>query len=80
MSTTQSYTVTARGFGGDKLQVLLDGRSVYTPLTSTVFWDVFDAFFDDIARIEVIRGPGATVWGDRMEVAPGDLAAPRTGR
>ena len=58
-----AYTVTARGFGGDKLQVLLDGRSVYTPLTSTVFWDVFDTHLEDVARIEVIRGPGATVWG-----------------
>ena len=62
-SNAQSYTVTSRGFGGDKLQVLLDGRSVYTPLTSTVFWDVFDTNLEDIARIEVIRGPGATVWG-----------------
>jgi iron complex outermembrane recepter protein len=62
-TNAQNYTVTARGFGGDKLQVLLDGRSVYTPLTSTVFWDVLDTYFEDIARIEVIRGPGATVWG-----------------
>lgn len=62
-SNAQNYTVTSRGFGGDKLQVLLDGRSVYTPLTSTVFWDVFDTNLEDIARIEVIRGPGATVWG-----------------
>lgn len=62
-SNAQSYTVTARGFGGDKLQVLLDDRSVYTPLTSTVFWDVFDTYVDDIARIEVIRGPGASVYG-----------------
>jgi iron complex outermembrane receptor protein len=62
-SNAQSYTVTARGFGGDKLQVLLDDRSVYTPLTSTVFWDVFDTYLDDIARIEVIRGPGAAVYG-----------------
>lgn len=62
-SNAQNYTVTARGFGGDKLQVLLDGRSVYTPLTSAVFWDLFDTNLEDIARIEVIRGPGATVWG-----------------
>jgi iron complex outermembrane recepter protein len=62
-TNAQSYTVTARGFGADKLQVLLDGRSVYTPLSSTVFWDVFDTNLEDIARIEVIRGPGATVWG-----------------
>lgn len=62
-TNAQSYTVTARGFGGDKLQVLLDDRSVYTPLTSTVFWDVFDTYVEDIARIEVIRGPGASVYG-----------------
>ena len=62
-SNAQSYTVTARGFGADKLQVLLDDRSVYAPLTSTTFWDVFDTYIDDIARIEVIRGPGASVYG-----------------
>lgn len=59
----QDYTVTSRGFGGDKLQVLVDGRSAYSPLQSEVFWDVLDTYFEDIARIEVIRGPGATVWG-----------------
>lgn len=58
-----SHTITARGFSGDKLEVLLDGRSVYTPLTSTVFWDVLDTYLGDIERIEVIRGPGATLWG-----------------
>jgi iron complex outermembrane recepter protein len=62
-TNAQSYTVTIRGLGGDKLEVLMDGRSVYTPLTSTVFWDVLDTFLPDIERIEVIRGPGATLWG-----------------
>jgi iron complex outermembrane receptor protein len=62
-TNAQSYTVTVRGLGGDKLEVLMDGRSVYTPLTSTVFWDVLDTFLPDIERIEVIRGPGATLWG-----------------
>lgn len=60
-----TYSISARGFqnSGDKLQVLVDGRSVYTPLTSAVFWDVLDTFIPDIERIEVIRGPGATLWG-----------------
>ena len=60
------WAVTSRGFSGafaNKLLVLLDGRSVYTPLYSGVFWDVQDVVLDDIDRIEVIRGPGATLWG-----------------
>jgi iron complex outermembrane recepter protein len=61
-----TWSVTARGFTNqyaNKLLVLIDGRSVYTPLYSGVFWDVQDLPLENIERIEVIRGPGATLWG-----------------
>jgi iron complex outermembrane receptor protein len=61
-----SYAITARGFNSstaNKLLVLIDGRSVYTPLFSGVFWDMQDVVPDDIDRIEVISGPGGTLWG-----------------
>ena len=60
------WAVSSRGFNGrlaNKLLVLMDGRSVYTPLYSGVFWDLQDTVLDDVERIEVIRGPGATLWG-----------------
>src|SRR5690606_32402973 len=56
----------ARGFNnavGNKLLVLIDGRTVYTPLFSGVFWDQQDVLLADVDRIEVISGPGATLWG-----------------
>jgi iron complex outermembrane receptor protein len=60
------WAVTSRGFNGryaNKLLVLIDGRSIYTPIFSGVYWDMCMPLLDDIDRIEVIRGPGASVWG-----------------
>jgi iron complex outermembrane receptor protein len=62
----RNYAVTARGFNSafeNKLLVLIDGRTVYSPLFSGVFWDVQDVVLEDVERIEVISGPGATLWG-----------------
>jgi iron complex outermembrane recepter protein len=60
------YAISARGFNnaiGNKLLVLIDGRTVYSPLFSGVFWDANDVVLEDIDRIEVISGPGGTLWG-----------------
>jgi iron complex outermembrane recepter protein len=60
------WAISSRGFNGryaNKLLVLMDGRTVYTPYFSGVYWDVQDTLLEDIERIEVIRGPGATLWG-----------------
>ncbi len=63
---SRQWAIGARGFNGttaNKLLVLIDGRTIYTPLYSGVFWDVQDVPLQDIDRIEVISGPGATLWG-----------------
>ena len=63
---SSSYAVSARGFNSNlanKLLVLIDGRSVYTSLFGGVYWDMQDVMREDIERIEVISGPGATLWG-----------------
>jgi iron complex outermembrane receptor protein len=60
------WAISARGSNGqfaNKLLVMIDGRSVYTPLFSGVNWDVQDTLLEDIDRIEVVRGPGGTLWG-----------------
>jgi iron complex outermembrane receptor protein len=67
-----NWGITARGFNGepfatntlgDKLLVLIDGRTVYSPLFSGVYWDVQNVMLEDVDRIEVISGPGGTLWG-----------------
>src|SRR5467141_264033 len=63
---SRQWAISARGFNGttaNKLLVLVDGRTVYTPLFSGVFWDVQEVPLADVDRIEVISGPGATLWG-----------------
>src|SRR6202451_4073590 len=61
-----TWAVSARGFNGEfsnELWLMVDGRTVYVPTFGGVFWDVLDMPLDDIERIEVIRGPGGTIWG-----------------
>lgn len=60
------WAITSRGLNylyEEKLLVLIDGRSVYTPLFDGVYWDVQDVVLEDVDRIEVVRGPGGTLWG-----------------
>jgi iron complex outermembrane recepter protein len=63
---SHDWAISARGFNTDsanKLLVLIDGRSIYSPIFSGVFWDAQDYLLEDIDRIEVISGPGGTLWG-----------------
>lgn len=62
----RNYAVTARGFNNpfaNKLLVMIDGRTVYSPLFSGVYWDAQDVVLEDLERIEVVSGPGGTLWG-----------------
>jgi iron complex outermembrane receptor protein len=64
--SSSTWAVSARGFSSitsEKLLVLSDTRSIYTPLFSGVHWDVQDYLLADVERVEVIRGPGAALWG-----------------
>ena len=63
---SSTWAVSARGLNdqfADKLLVIQDGRSIYTPIDAGVYWDTVDYVLPDLDRIEVIRGPGATLWG-----------------
>jgi iron complex outermembrane receptor protein len=69
--SASSYVVASRGFGGNpnaqnfsnKILMLVDGRSVYSPLYSGIYSDALDVMLEDIEKIEVVSGPGATLWG-----------------
>lgn len=70
--SAQDFAITARGFNGlpsaggilaNKLLVMNDGRSIYTPILGGVYWDVQNIMLHDVDRIEVVSGPGGTLWG-----------------
>lgn len=63
---SSTWAISVRGFNhrfANKLLVLLDGRTLYTPVFSGVYWHKQDTMLEDVERIEIIRGPGATLWG-----------------
>jgi iron complex outermembrane receptor protein len=65
-ANSAEWAISARGFSSlyaNKLLVLVDGRTVYNPIFAGVFWDLQQMNLEDVDRVEVIRGPGATVWG-----------------
>lgn len=65
-ANSSQWAISARGFNNvfsNKLLVMVDGRAVYSPLFAGVYWDLQQTMLEDVDRIEVIRGPGATIWG-----------------
>jgi iron complex outermembrane receptor protein len=63
---SSQWAISARGFNNvlaNKLLVMIDGRTVYTPMYAGVFWDAQDVLLEDVDRIEVVSGPGGTLWG-----------------
>jgi iron complex outermembrane recepter protein len=79
------YAITARDMNGslnsapNKLLVMIDGRSSYSPFFSGVFWDVQEPLLEDIERIEVISGPGGVLWGVNAVNAVINIITKRTG-
>lgn len=64
--TAPHYTINARGFNApfaNKMLVMIDGRTVYSPMWAGVFWDVQNVLLEDIDRVEAISGPGGSLWG-----------------
>lgn len=86
-NSASGYVITARGQSGNpdaqnfanKLLVLIDGRTVYSPLYSGVYWDMQDVLPEDIDHIEVISGPGATLWGANAVNGVINIITRRTG-
>src|SRR5688572_21439637 len=71
-ANSHDWAITSRGFNGlpssggilaNKLLVMIDGRSIYNPLFGGVYWDVQNTLLEDLDRIEVVSGPGGTLWG-----------------
>src|SRR6266487_2060322 len=71
-ANSHDWSITSRGFSGlpsaggilsNKLLVMIDGRSIYTPLFGGVYWDIQNVLLEDIDHIEVVSGPGGTLWG-----------------